>query len=77
MREFRLRWFGYVQRQPSETMSFCHSIKRGCYRPKRTWIETIKKDIEQWELTSDMAYDKINWKERICTPHLNFMGASR
>lgn len=81
MRKHRLRWFEHVQRGPSGaivkryTMTFCHYIKRGCGRTKRTWTETIKKGIKQLELSIDMAYDKMKWKERICIHDLNSLGS--
>lgn len=57
------------------TMSFCQCIKRGRSRPKRTWIETISKDIGKLELSVDMAYDKIKWEERIRNPDLISLGS--
>ena len=52
-------------------MTFCQHIKRGRGRPKRTWIELIRKDIEKLELSIYMVYDKMKWKERIRNPDLN------
>lgn len=57
------------------TMSFCQCIKRGRSWPKRTWIETISKDIGKLELSVDMAYDKIKWEERIRNPDLISLGS--
>lgn len=66
-----LRWFGYVQRHPSDavvkryTMLFCHYIERGCGRPKGTWIETIRKDMDKLEHSVDMVYDNNVRKESV------------
>lgn len=59
--DLRLSWFGHVQRSHSHAveryiMLFCHCIKRGHGRPKRTWTETIIKDTEKLELSIDMIY---------------------
>lgn len=82
MKEY-LCWLGHVQRRHLEaiiriyTMSFYHYIKRGIGRLKRISIETIRKDKEELELSSYIAYDNTKGKERIRTPDLNSFRACK
>ena len=61
MREHRLRWFGHICRRPSdapvrrtEHMRLCFKRKRG--RPRKTWKEVIKKDMQHMGLTEDNSF---------------------
>ena len=50
--QHRLRWFGHVQRRPTEApvrsgiKSQDSDVKRGRGRPKLTWVEAIKGDLK-------------------------------
>lgn len=55
-------------------MQMCHCMKNGWGRSKRTWMKTIRKDKENLELSNDMVYDKIKWKEKIYNPVFNLLG---
>ena len=50
--QYRLRWFGHVQRRPPETpvrsgiLSQNSNVKRGRGKPKLTWVEAIKEDLK-------------------------------
>ena len=52
MRENRLRWFGHVQRKPTDApvrrveRINLWQVKRAQGRPKKTWMEVIRQDIE-------------------------------
>jgi hypothetical protein len=49
--QYRLRWFGHVQRRPFETpvrsgvLKRDDNVKRGRGRPRLTWDETVKRDL--------------------------------
>jgi len=50
--QHRLRWFGHVQRRPSEASVRCgllkrvDKVKRDRSRPKLTWDESVKRDLK-------------------------------
>ena len=52
MRENRLRWFGHVRRRPTDApvrrveRIKIGQVKRAQGRPKKTWMEVIRQDIE-------------------------------
>ena len=54
--QYRLRWFGHVQRRPPEASVHCgvlnqaNNMRRGRERPKLTWRETIKRDLKAWDI---------------------------
>lgn len=52
-------------------MQFLHCVKKGRVEPKEIWMETIRKDMENLELSIDMIYARMKWKERIYYPALN------
>lgn len=70
-----------VQRRPLDavlkkyTTQFCHCIKKRRDMPIRTWMEAIRKDTRNLELSIDFVYDTMKWKERILNPNLNSLGA--
>ena len=59
--QHRLRWFGHVQRRPLEApvrsgiLSQNSNIKRDKGRPKLTWVEAIKGDLNEWNIPKDLA----------------------
>ena len=65
MRENRLRWFGHIQRRPTNAsvrksdVIHIEGNARGRGRPKVTWIEIIKKDLVWCGLTDIMALDRV------------------
>ena len=40
-------------------------VKRGRGRPKKTWKETIKNDMNYLNLNKNMCYDRARWKTLI------------
>ena len=72
MRETRLRWYGHVRRRPLdapvrrvEHREQLDQIKRGRGRPKKTWKETIKNDMNYLNLNENMCFDRARWKALI------------
>ncbi|CAN6702577.1 unnamed protein product [Malus baccata var. baccata] len=63
MRENRLRWFGHVQRRPTDApIRRCDyetevQGRRGRGRPRKTLEETLRKNLEYLDLTKDMTQD--------------------
>ena len=72
--QHRLRWFGHVQRRPSETPVHCGvlsrdiNVRRGRGRPKLTWRESIKRDLKGWDISRDLCLDRSAWKTSIDVP---------
>ncbi|KAM1011700.1 hypothetical protein ACFX2C_047009 [Malus domestica] len=70
-RENRLRWFGHVQRRPTDApVRRCdHRTevqgRRGRRRPRKTLEETLRKDLEYLDLTEDMTQNRAQWCSRI------------
>jgi hypothetical protein len=54
--QHRLRWFGHMQRRPTETpirngvIRQTDNKKRGRGRPNLTWEESVKRDLKNWFL---------------------------
>ncbi|KAM1248608.1 hypothetical protein ACFX2J_044403 [Malus domestica] len=71
MRENRLRWFGHVQRRPTDVpIRRCDygtevQGRRGRGRPRKTLEETLRKDLEYLDLTKDMTQDRAQWRSKI------------
>ncbi|KAM1033960.1 hypothetical protein ACFX2A_038273 [Malus domestica] len=71
MRENRLRWFGHVQRRPTDApIRRCDygtevQGRRGRGRPRKTLEETLRKDLEYLDLTADMTQDRTQWRSKI------------
>ena len=66
----RLRWYGHVMRgninsQIYEVMELEIIGKRKKGRPKKSWEECVKKDLERYDLKREDAYDRKKWRERI------------
>ena len=59
-----MRWFGHVQRRPSEAPVCCGvlnrdiNVRRGRGRPKLTWEEAIKRDLKGWDIPRDLCLDR-------------------
>ena len=62
--QHRLRWFGHVQRRPSEApvrsgvLERVDNVKRGRSRPKLTWHESVKRDLKDWNISKEIALDR-------------------
>ncbi|KAM2624013.1 hypothetical protein TB1_031028 [Malus domestica] len=71
MRENRLRWFGHVQRRPTDApIRRCDygtevQGRKGRGRPRKTLEETLRKDLEYLDLTEDMTQDRTQWRSKI------------
>jgi hypothetical protein len=72
--QHRLRWFGHVQRRPPEApvnsgiLRGVDNAKRGRGRPKLTWEEAVKRDLRDWSIPSELAFDRAAWKSAIHVP---------
>ena len=61
--QYRLRWFGHVQSRPSKAsvhrgvLSRDINVRRGRGRPKLTWDEAIKRDLN-WDIPRDLCFDR-------------------
>jgi hypothetical protein len=66
--QHRLRWFGHMQRRPAEAPIRNEVIrrtgnnKRGRGRPNLTWEESMKRDLNNWCITKELALDRREWK---------------
>ena len=70
LREGRLRWFGHVRRRRStepvrRVERFQVEGKRGRDRPRRTWEEQIRLDLQKLHLSEDMTADRKSWRRKI------------
>ena len=72
--QHRLRWFGHVQRRPSEApvrsgvLKCVDKVKRGRGRPKLTWGESVKTDLKDWNISKEVALDRSVWRLAINVP---------
>src|SRR5260221_4405078 len=66
----RLRWFGHVKRKDD-----CDWVK-GCTvlevegpkprgRPKKTWMEVVKRNVKVMGLRREDAQDHVEWRRRL------------
>jgi len=57
-----LRW--HVQRRPQEASvqggvpELVDNVKRGRGRPKLTWDDSVKRDLEDWNISKEIALDR-------------------
>ena len=66
----RLRRYGHVMRgdinsQISEVMEVEITWKRKKGQPRKSWEECVKKDLDQYGLKREDAYDRKKWREQI------------
>ena len=72
--QHRLRWFGHIQRRPpeapvrSEVLKCVDNVKRGRGRPRLTWDETVKRDLKEWNISKEVAFDRGAWRLAINVP---------
>jgi len=63
LREARFRWFDHINRRSMDApVSICEKIdylqyRRGRVRPKKSWSEIIRHDLEVLGLVEDMIQD--------------------
>ena len=72
-----LQWYGHVicqdiNSQIREVMELEITGKRKKGQPRESWEECIKKDLEQYGLRREDAYDQEKWQEQIKTKIANF-----
>jgi hypothetical protein len=44
------------------------NVKRGRGRPRRTWDETVKRDLKEWNIAKELAMDRSVWRLAINAP---------
>ena len=74
----RLRWYGHVERDTGCIHDALYMEVPGTKppgRPKKTWLQTVKKDIKDLRMSPD-ASDRLSWRSKMkksmrsCNPHL-------
>jgi len=66
--QHRLRWFGHVQRSPPEApvsngvFERVDNVKRGRGRSKLTWDESVKRDLNDLNISKEIALDRSVWR---------------
>jgi hypothetical protein len=69
--QHHLRWFGHIQRRPLEApvrsgiLSHSENTRRERGRPRLTWEEAIKRDLNEWNISKELALDRSAWKMTI------------
>ena len=72
--QHRLTWFGHVQRRPPEApvrsgvLKHVDNGKSGRGRPKLTWDESVKRDLKDWNISTEVALDRSAWRLAINMP---------
>ena len=72
--QHRLRWFGHVQRMPPKTpvrsgvLKHVDNGKSDRGRPKLTWDESVKRDLKDWNISTEVAWDRSAWRLAINMP---------
>ncbi|XBI43936.1 hypothetical protein VPH35_108649 [Triticum aestivum] len=72
--QHRLRWFGHTQRRHLEApvhsgrLKRAENVKRGRGRPNLTRAESVKRDLNDWSITKELAMDRGAWKLAIHVP---------
>ena len=66
----RLKWYGHVLRREDEYVSKRVMVievpgKRRRGRPKRRWLDNIKNDLSERELSGEEAQDRVQWRHTI------------
>ena len=44
------------------------NVKRGRGRPKLTWVESVKRDLKDWNISKEIALDRSVWRLAINVP---------
>ena len=70
VQESRLKWYGHVLRREDEyvgkrlmVMEMPGKRKRG--RPKRRWLDSIRNDLSERELSREGTQDRAKWRRLI------------
>ena len=70
VQESRLKWYGHVLRREDEyvgkrvmVMEVPGKRRRG--RPKRRWLDSIRNDLSERELSREDAQDRAKWRRFI------------
>ena len=64
----------FVQRRPPEApvrngvLELVDNVKRGRGRPKLTWVESVKRDLKDWNISKEIALDRSAWRLAINVP---------
>jgi hypothetical protein len=72
--QHHLRWFGHIQWRPAEApvrsgvIRRSDNKKRGRWRLNLIWEESVKKDLNDWCITKELALDRREWKLAIHVP---------
>jgi hypothetical protein len=72
--QYRLRWFGHMQRRPAEApirngvIRRTDNNKRGRGLPNLTWEESVKRDLKDWYITKELVLHRREWKLAIHVP---------
>jgi hypothetical protein len=72
--QHRLRWFGHIQRRPTEAPVRSGVIrrsgneKRDRGRPNLTCEKSVKRYLNDWCITKELALDMREWKLVIHVP---------
>ena len=66
----RLKWYGHVLRREEEyegkrVMGMEVPGKRSRGRPKRRWLDSIRNDLSERELSGEEAQDRVKWRRLI------------
>ena len=66
VQESRLKWYGHVLRRDDEyvgkrVMTMEVPVKRRRGKPKRMWLDSIRIDLSERELTEEDAQDRAKW----------------
>ena len=67
IQEKRLRWYGHILRRDEyhvtrKSMDLRVEGKRKRGRPQRRWMDCLKEDLEERELTEHDAADRQRWR---------------
>ena len=70
VQESRLKWYGHVLRREEECVGKRVMVmevpgKRRRGRPKRRWLDNIKNDLSETELSGEEAQNGVQWRRLI------------
>jgi hypothetical protein len=70
--QHRLRWFRHIQRKPLETPVRSGVISwAGNGKKQRTREEYVMRDLEDWNITKELAVGTRQWRVAIHAPELS------